>query len=146
MRTCQSATPRHRVLLHLRLLHLRAASSFVSAFRASLAGPEMLALAAAAAAAAAGCSGPADCSLAGACLSHPEPRRCVCDRGFTGPACSALDLSPRGATRAIAGLPHFPLGNTTISTVWGGHSARDEQGRSSHRRDCHSFCCTPPPF
>ena len=79
--------------------------------------------------AAASCSKPADCSLAGTCLSHPEPRRCVCDKGFTGPTCSALDLSPSGATRTIAGLPKFQLGNTTINTVWGGHSVRDAQGR-----------------
>ena len=34
-------------------------------------------------------------------------------KGSPGPACSTLDLSPSGATRTIAGLPKFQLGNTS---------------------------------
>jgi len=37
------------------------------------------------------CSTPADCSFAGACVSNA----CVCERGFQGASCSALDNSTR---------------------------------------------------
>ena len=55
-----------------------------------------------------------------------------CDPGFVGDDCATLALSPTGASRSIHGLL-LPAGvhvdNTTVSTVWGGHSAQDSTGR-----------------
>jgi hypothetical protein len=82
---------------------------------------------------AAACSSASDCSLAGECRTTsstgaPAPH-CVCDAGFEGPSCAALALRPAGASRSIDNIPGAHIGNTTISTVWGGHSAQDADGR-----------------
>ena len=82
---------------------------------------------------AAACSSASECSLAGECRTTsstgaPAPH-CVCDAGFEGPSCAALALRPAGASRSIDNIPGAHIGNTTISTVWGGHSAQDADGR-----------------
>lgn len=54
----------------------------------------------------------------------------TCDPGFAGVDCASLALAPTGAVRSIIGLlPGARVGNTTVSTVWGGHSAQDSTGR-----------------
>ena len=95
---------------------------------------------------------PRNCTGHGAC--DERTATCACDPGFTGDDCSRLSLqqsrctgpacsrcpgrttSPDGgsvpacgnASRTIADVPGAHVDGTTINTVWGGHSARDDDG------------------
>ena len=63
------------------------------------------------------CSSAADCGLLGECVSSA----CVCDPGWTGPACASLDLLPAPVD---AGL------RQSNSSNWCGTLLRDEEDAS----------------
>lgn len=58
----------------------------------------------------------------------PAVAGAACPTGFKGPDCGALDLCASGSARSIRSIPGAHVSNTTINTVWGGHSAQDGNG------------------
>ncbi|KAJ4375130.1 hypothetical protein N0V83_002214 [Neocucurbitaria cava] len=78
---------------------------------------------------AAPCTNDEDCSLNGLC--HPRSQTCHCDPGWTGPSCSALDLSP--ATRGT-GYNHTTYTDPTYyksygNSSWGGQIVQDRHNK-----------------
>lgn len=63
---------------------------------------------------AASCSDDAACSLNGVC--DQQQRRCVCDPGWGGPACAALQLAPADPAQGILAWP---------TSSWGGLAVAD---------------------